>query len=342
MLFEPGRPLELVELQLPPLQPGQVLVEIAYSGVCHSQLNEVRGRKGPDRYLPHVMGHEGSGRVLAVGAAVRKVETGDHVVLTWIKGGGADVASVRYESARGPINSGAIATFMAHTVTCESRLVRLTPDFPLRTATLLGCAIPTGGGIVLHTGDVQPGRSVAIFGVGGVGAAAIAVAASAGASPLIALDIVPEKLEFARRLGATHTLDARQPTVAQQLRELTGGGVDLAVEAAGLPPVMESAFSSVHPGGGLCVIAGNVAHGETIRLDPFDLIKGRRIVGSWGGETDPDTDIPRYARMALAGKLNLDDMISHEFALPDINRALDALEVGKVARAIVKFDHGAA
>ena len=337
VLFELGQPLELVELELPSLQAGQVLVEVAYTGICHSQLNEARGRKGPDRFLPHAMGHEGSGRVLAVGPEVTKVVPGDDVVLTWIKGSGAEVASVRYASPRGTINAGAIATFMYHTVTCESRVVRLPKEFPMREAALLGCAIPSGGGIVLNTGGVKPGVSVAVFGVGGIGAAAVAVAATLGASPLVAIDILPAKLALARRLGATHTLDGQDPGIIDRLREITAGGADLAIEAAGVPSVMEAAFSSVRTGGGLCVLAGNVAFGEKISVDPYDLIKGRRIVGSWGGETEPDTDILRYADMALAGRINLADMISAEYKLPDINQALDALEAGKVARAIIKL-----
>lgn len=343
VLFETGRPLEIMDLTLPPLAPGQVLVQLAYSGVCHSQLNEARGRKGPDRFLPHVMGHEGSGRVLAIGPGVGKVRPGDDVILTWIKGRGADVASSHYGSPRGAINSGAIATFMTHTVTCESRVVPLPAGLPLREAALLGCAVPTGGGIVLNSNVAHPGSSVAVFGIGGVGSAAVAVAAMLGASPLIAVDIVPEKLELARKLGATQCIDARSGDAVAQIRTLTGGaGVDLAVEATGVPRVMEAAYAGVRTNGGLCVLAGNPSFGERISLDPFDLIRGRQIRGSWGGETDPDADIPRYAAFAAGGKLDLTAMISAEYPLAAVNEALADLEAGRVLRAMIRFEAPAA
>ena len=278
VLLEAGEPLQIMELGLPPLRPGQVLVEMDYAGVCHSQLHEVRGRRGPDRFLPHTLGHEGAGVVLACAEGVSKVEPGDRVVLTWIKGAGADVPSTTYESPIGTVNSGAISTFMTQTVTCENRLVPLAGhDMPLREAALLGCAVPTGAGAVLNTADVQPGSSVAVFGVGGIGMSAVLAAAMREAAVIVAVDIVPEKLEAAKRAGATHTLNALETDPVERIREITQGrGLDTAIEAAGRPETMEAAFASVASGGGLCVLAGNVAYGEKISLDPFDLIKGRR------------------------------------------------------------------
>jgi S-(hydroxymethyl)glutathione dehydrogenase / alcohol dehydrogenase len=336
VLFEIGRPLELIELTIPPLRPGQVLVEVEYSGVCHSQLNEVRGRRGPDRFLPHTLGHEGAGRVLETGPGVAKVAPGDAVVLTWIKGTGADVPASQYQSKRGPVNSGAISTFMRRTVTCENRVVKLPDDFPLREAAMLGCAVPTGGGIVLNATQGKQAPSVAVFGVGGIGSASLMVAASLNTTPLIAVDVVPQKLEFARRLGATHTIDARASNVTGKIKDICPGGVDLAIEAAGIPAVMETAFDAVKAGG-LCVLAGNVSFGQKIAVDPYDLIRGKRIEGSWGGGTAPDTDIPRYVAMVRAGKLRLEELISAEYPLAAINQALDDLEAGRLARAIIKF-----
>ncbi|MFZ1988989.1 MAG: alcohol dehydrogenase catalytic domain-containing protein, partial [Alphaproteobacteria bacterium] len=150
VLVETGKPLELLDLEIPALKPGQVLVDVAYSGVCQSQLNEISGKKGPDRYLPHVLGHEGAGVVAAIGEGVNKVRPGDRVVLSWLRGRGADVPGTVYQSKIGIVNSGAISTFMNRTVTCESRLTPLPANVPLREAALLGCAIPTGAGIVLN------------------------------------------------------------------------------------------------------------------------------------------------------------------------------------------------
>lgn len=337
VLVETGKPLDLMILEIPALKPGQVLVDLVWSGVCHSQLNEARGRRGPDRFLPHTLGHEGAGTVAAVGEGVVKVKPGDRVVLTWIKGMGADVPSTVYGSAIGPVNSGAISTFMRRTVTCESRVVPVSDSIGLREAALLGCAVPTGGGIVRNTARVKAGDSVAVFGTGGIGLSAVMMAAGLGASPVIAIDVVAEKLEMARRMGATHTVDASRTEPLAAVLDITGGGVDLAVEAAGRPVVMETAFKAVRKGGGLCVLAGNVAAGERIGIDPYDLIVGRRLLGSWGGDTVPDRDIPDYAAMIAEGRLRAADLITHEYGLSDINVALSDLESARVGRALLNL-----
>jgi S-(hydroxymethyl)glutathione dehydrogenase/alcohol dehydrogenase len=336
VLVELNQPLRHARVELPELRPGQVLVEVAYSGVCHSQLHEIRGRRGPDRYLPHTLGHEGSGVVRAVGAGVEKVQPGDRVVLTWIRGQGADVASSGYQEGPAKINSGPLSTFMRHTVTCENRVVRLPPEMPLREAALLGCALPTGAGIVINMTAAGAGESLAVFGAGGIGLSAVLAARMLGADPLIAVDVVEGKLAEALRLGATHAINARERDPLPAIRELTQGrGVDYAVEAAGRRETMEAAFRSVRDQGGLCILAGNLPHGEQIAIDPFDLIRGKRIAGAWGGATRPDEDVPRYVRWFLEGRLPMNELISREYRLEEINAALDDLEQGRVVRALV-------
>lgn len=338
VLFETGKPLRIMELAIPALKPGQVLVNVAFSGVCHSQLNEVRGHKGPDRFLPHALGHEGSGTVVAVGEGVTKVKSGDHVVLSWLKGSGADVPGTVYAGADGPVNSGAIATFMRRTVTCENRVTVIPRSIPLDLAALLGCAIPTGAGVVFNTSGLKPGDSVAVFGVGGIGLSAVMGAASIGAAPIIAVDVLPEKLALARELGATDTLNAAECDPAVTIRTLTGGkGVRVAIECAGQVTAMESAFESVMAGGGLCVIAGNPRHGDTMRVNPYSLIGGKRLIGTWGGESRPDSDIPRYVEMFLSGRLALEKLGTAQYALDGVNQALDDLEAGRVVRAMIRM-----
>lgn len=338
VLFETGKPLRIMELAIPALKPGQVLVDVAFSGVCHSQLNEVRGHKGPDRFLPHALGHEGSGTVVAVGAGVTKVKSGDHVVLSWLKGSGADVPGTVYAGADGPVNSGAIATFMRRTVTCENRVTVIPRSIPLDLAALLGCAIPTGAGVVFNTSGLKPGDSVAVFGVGGIGLSAVMGAASIGAAPIIAVDVLPEKLALARELGATDTLNATECDPIVAIRSLTEGkGVRVAIECAGQVTAMESAFESVMAGGGLCVIAGNPRHGDTMRVNPYSLIGGRRLIGTWGGESRPDSDIPRYVEMFLCGRLALEKLGTAQYALDGVNQALDDLEAGRVVRAMIRM-----
>lgn len=331
-----GQPLELWELELPPLRPGQVLVDIVYSGVCHTQVLEARGRRGPDRYLPHCLGHEGVGVVAEVGPEVTKVKPGDRVVLTWIRGNGADVPSMVYPSARGPVNSGAVCTFMRRTVTCESRVVAIGTYLPWHLAALLGCAVPTGAGAVLNTARVEAGQRVAVFGVGGVGAAAVMAAAMAGAAEVIAVDVVVAKLEAAVALGATSTINAAVTDPVAVLHD-TRGGVDVAIESAGRTESMEAAFASVRERGGLCVLAGNLPHGGRLSVDPFDLIRGRRLVGCWGGDTQPDADLPRYATDYALGRLPLDKLATREYALDAINEAVDDLEAGRVGRPLIRM-----
>jgi S-(hydroxymethyl)glutathione dehydrogenase/alcohol dehydrogenase len=338
ILVELNCPLRHATLTLPELKPGQVLVEVAYSGVCHSQLHEVRGRRGPDRFLPHTLGHEGSGTVLAVGDGVTKVSAGDRVVLTWIKGCGAEVPSTIYRDGAATVNSGALCTFMRHTVTCENRVVPLSAAMPLREAALLGCAVPTGAGMVLNAAKVKPASSVVVFGVGGIGLSALLAARTLAAAPLIAVDVVEAKLAEALRLGATHAVNSLQRDPLVAIHDWTGGkGVDYAIECAGRRETMETAFRSVRNQGGLCVLAGNLPHGERIGIDPFDLIRGKQLVGTWGGETRPDEDLPRYAEWFLQGRLPLAELITHEYSLEEINTALAEMEQGRVSRALIRM-----
>ena len=336
VLFELGEPLRVMALTIPDLKPGQVLVEVAYSGVCGTQLLEARGKRGPDRFLPHALGHEGTGTVLEVGPDVAKVKASDRVVMSWIKGSGADVPSTMYESAEGQVNSSAITTFMKRTVTCENRVTVIAQNMPLREAAMLGCAIPTGAGLVLNTARVRPGNSVAVFGAGGVGLSAVLGASLMNASIIVAVDIFDHKLEQACKLGATHLVNASTQDPVESIRGITGGiGVDYAIEAVGLPGTMEVAFQAVRDQGGLCIITGNLPFGESISIDPYDLIRGKQIVGSWGGDTWTDRDIPTYADLYLSKKLDLGQLITHTYSLENINQALDDLEQGKTGRGLI-------
>jgi len=334
------QPLTIEELDVPQLKEGQVLVDVTYSGLCRTQLNEIHGSKGEDKYLPHTLGHEGAGVVREIGPHVEKVKPGDHVVLTWIKGKGADVPSTAYRRPNGTVvNSGAVSTLMTRTVASENRLVKIPDTMPLREASLLGCAIPTGGGTILNLAKPALGSGIAIFGVGGVGLSALLMAKAAQPRTLIAVDIHEQKLRQARALGATHVIDAsRQDTLSVVLSLTNGLGVDYAIECAGVRQSMEMAFRSVRNNGGLCVLAGNLPSGQQISIDPFDLIKGKRIVGTWGGETKPDSDIPRYADTYLSGQLNLAALITHAYGLQEINRAFEDLEQGRGGRLLVDMD----
>lgn len=336
ILVETGRPLELAELELPPAGPGQVLVEITYSGVCHTQLLEARGHRGRDPWLPHCLGHEGSGVVVECGAGVSKCRPGDRVILSWIKGDGIDVPGSVFDWNGKKVNAGGVTTFSRHTLASENRLTVLPPDFDARVATLLGCAAATGLGAVFHTAAVRPGDRVAVFGAGGIGLCAIAAAVVSGAVPVMAVDVSPERLAVARALGAHVLIDGGRSDPVAAIGAQAPGGVDVAIEASGRPEVMAQALAAVRPRGGTAVVIGNAHQGEELRIDPGQLNQGKRLLGTWGGDTHPDRDFPRYARLITSGKLNFDALLSAPaYSLTEINRALDDLEARRVPRPLI-------
>jgi S-(hydroxymethyl)glutathione dehydrogenase/alcohol dehydrogenase len=335
LLVELGRPLGLGVLELPALRPGQAIVEIAFSGVCHTQLLEARGRRGADAFLPHCLGHEGSGTVLETGPGVTKVRAGDRVVLSWIKGGGANVPGSVYRWGERTVNAGAVTTFQRITVASENRLTPLAGGLPLRDAALLGCALPTGMGAVLKTGAANSGESVAIFGAGGIGQCAVRGAVVARCAPIVAVDPNPLKRSLALLAGATHAIDPSAADPVAELRALTGGGVDLAIEATGLPAVMRQALESVRAQGGRAVVVGNAAHGKTLELDPRAFNDGKSLLGCWGGGVDPDRDIPEFAALIADGRLDVTALLSASYSLADVNVALADLEAGRTARPLI-------
>mgnify|MGYP003744875655 CR=1 FL=1 len=342
VLYSLKEPLGVVSgIECPALERGQVLVKIAYSGVCHSQLMEVRGRRGADAYLPHLLGHEGTGKVIEVGEGVTKVKPGELVVLGWIKGSGLEGGGVRYQCACKPhhINAGGVTTFNEYAVVSENRLVALPQGVPLDIGVLFGCAIPTGAGIITNDLRPLPGSSLAVFGVGGVGMSALIASMLFECSKIIAVDLSPEKLALARSFGATHTIDVTQNDPVNEIRAMTDGlGVDYAVEASGQVRVIEQAFESVRRGGGVCVFASHPENGKSISIDPYELICGKQIRGSWGGSCCPDRDIPAFAKLYLEGRLPLDKLITKRYPLGAINEALDDLEYQRVGRPLIEID----
>jgi S-(hydroxymethyl)glutathione dehydrogenase/alcohol dehydrogenase len=340
ILYKSGGPLSIEhEIVAPKLKRGQVMVKLVYSGVCHSQLKEVRGHRGPDPFLPHMLGHEGSGVVLEVGEGVKKVKKGDRVILGWIKGLGLEGGGSCYQNGETIINAGGVTTFGDHAIVSENRVVLLPAGIPMDIAVLFGCAIPTGAGIITNEIQPLPGSTIAIFGLGGIGLSALMATMLYKCEKVIAVDISASKLELASEFGASHLINASEQNVLNEIRILTeGNGVDYAVEASGLCEVIEIAFSSVRSGGGLCIFASHPEYGKKICIDPFELICGKQIRGTWGGSCKPDIDIPKFAQLYLEGRLPLDKLITKRYTLNQINEALDDLEQMLVARPLIKLD----
>jgi len=335
VLFEIDQPLQLVEVAMPLPGIGQVAVRIEYSGLCRSQLMEIQGGRNNQKYIPHMLGHEGVGSVISIGEGVTKVVPGDRVVLGWIKGLGLDVGGANYKCGDIVVNSGAVTTLSEQTIVSENRLVKLPEGIPPKVAVLFGCALPTGAGIVFNQIKPLPGKNIAIFGLGGVGMSALIAAQCFSPARLFAVDVCAEKLALAKELGATDTIDASVQDPVQLLLDQTNGGVDYSIESAGSTKTIEQAFSAVRDGGGECVFASHPPDTEMIRLEPHAFHRGKKISGSWGGSANPDVDIPKLAELFRKGQLPLERLISKTYSLDKVNEAVDDLDEGKLVRAII-------
>lgn len=322
-------PLTVEEIVVPAPGIGQVLVEVRASGICGAQIREISGAKGEDKYLPHLLGHEGAGVVLEVGPGVRKVKAGDHVVLHWRKGSGIEAECPRYtmlardEAAGG----GWVTTFNTHALISENRMTVIPKDIDFGVAALLGCAVTTGLGIINNEAKLKMGQSIAVAGVGGVGLNVIQGAEMVSAFPIIAIDLLEKKREMAKEFGATHahfSTDCIPP-------------VDVFVDCTGHPGVIQAGLKSLAPGGKL-ILVGQPREGQGVVFEDMQSdYRGITIMDSQGGLTNPDTDIPRYIKLYQAGKLELDKLITHRFPLAEINQAIELMKSGLSGRIIVEM-----
>lgn len=340
VLESPNQPLRVCELDIPLLNSGQVLVKMHWSGLCRSQLMEVQGLRGKDPYLPHLLGHEGYGQVIEIGPSVKKVKPDDKVVVTWIRGQGIQGGGSVFLDRNRKINAGPVATFATIAVISENCCVKVDDGISGDAASLLGCAIPTGAGIVMNEMKPRTNSSILILGAGGIGLAAIAGALISKCNPIVAVDLSEENLKLAKIFGATHTYkssDFFENNISSKLTD--GKGFDFAVEAAGSKFTIESAFNSVRDAGGLCIFASHPPEGQLISLEPHSLIRGKKIQGSWGGACDPDKDIPLFTDLHGQGKLPLENLISHRFSLDEINDAFEILERGNCGRVLLNLSN---
>ncbi|MQF67659.1 zinc-binding dehydrogenase [SAR202 cluster bacterium AD-802-F09_MRT_200m] len=335
VLVAQNEPLAVAEVEIPELGVGQVLVKVAFSGICGKQMEEINGKRGPDPYIPHLLGHEGAGEVVDVGLGVRKVKSGDHVVMHWMKGSGIDSLPPRFQWDDKTVSAGWVTTFSKYTVVSENRVTPIPKDVPLDVAALLGCAVTTGLGIVFKNAAVMPGESIAVFGAGGIGLNVLQGAVLVSAHPIVAVDLFDHKLEWASKMGATHLVNGNQPDLPSHLMELLGGkGFDVTVDTTGNRQVREIAYNATSDEG-RTILAGVPQLQDTLSIDSFPLHHGRRIIGSHGGDTSPDEDIPRYLKLYQLGKLNLEDQITHRFALDDVNEAVAKVQQGDVGRCLI-------
>ena len=342
ILVEQHQPLELDEIEVPSPGRGQVLVRVLCSGICGSQLGEIDGVKGPDRYLPHLLGHEGCGTVLECGSGVTTVSPGDRVVLHWRPGSGLEGSPPQYESAaHGKVNAGWVTTFNELALVSENRVTAVPQDFDLEDGALMGCAVTTAFGVVHNNARLRRGESILILGAGGIGLSMIQAAVLTGASPVIAVDIHDNRLELAAALGATHCINTKKTGLKDAVREIVGNaGVDVAVENTGRVELIEAAYE-LSAARGRTILVGVPPKGHKACIYTLPLHFGKVLTGSHGGEAEPDRDIPRYVDMVRKGLLDLKPLIGARYSLDQINEAIADMRSGAVAgRCMIHMEGG--
>src|SRR5271157_1982567 len=353
----PNQPLTIEDVEVDKPQDREVLIKTVASGVCHSDLHFVDGFYPYP--APAILGHEAAGIVEEVGKQVTYVKPGDHVIACLSVFCGyceqcmsghpnrcANKAATqraandkpRLSQKGKPINQFLdVSSYCEKMLLHENAIVKIREDIPLDRAALIGCGVTTGVGAVLNTAKIEPGSTVAVFGAGGVGLAAIQGARIAGARKIIAVDTFEGKLAMARRLGATDTVDASNSDPVDEIRKLTGGGVDYSFEAIGLKKVAEQAFNALKAGGTATVI-GMIPVGQKVEIDGYMFLTERKLQGSNMGSNRFRIDMPKYIDFYLQGRLNLDDMISRRGKLEDVNEAFRAMKAGEVARTVLMFN----
>jgi S-(hydroxymethyl)glutathione dehydrogenase/alcohol dehydrogenase len=340
ILTQTRAPLEIAELRMPErLSFGQVHVRIHYSGICGAQLNEIEAAKGEDKFLPHLLGHEGSGTVVAVGEGVKRVKAGDRVVLHWRQSAGLQCEPPKYDWNGKTVNAGWVTTFNDEAIISENRLTVIPPDFPLHLAPLFGCAVTTAVGVVNNDAQIKIGQSVVIFGVGGVGLNIAQAAQMVSANPIVGVDLLDSKLTMAREWGLTHAFNSRTEgdALAAKIREIVGaGGADVVVDTTGNARVIEEAYNLTHADG-RTILVGVPRKGDNASIYTLPLHFKKILKGSHGGSVSPDIEIPRLIKLVAQNKMRLEGLVTHTFPLHQINEAIAALRSGEAARVMLSM-----
>ena len=339
ILTELRKPLIIAEIEIPQeLKVGQVLVKIHFSGICGSQLGEIDGAKGEDKFLPHLLGHEGSGTVVAIGPGVKTVSLGDKVVLHWRKGDGIESEPPIYNWKGTKVNAGWVTTFNEFAIVSENRITTIPKDSEMDVAALFGCAVTTGFGIIENNAKLKIGESVVVFGAGGIGLNVVQAASLVSAYPIIAIDIFDNRLALAKEMGATHLINSRDKSV-EEISELIQSmtKLDVFIDNTGNPQIIELGYNILKPQGKM-VLVGVPKKGNNINIFSLPMHFGKSIIGSHGGETVPQIDIPRINKLYLEKRIKLKNLISKTYNLNEINTAISDIRNGLVSgRVSIKF-----
>ena len=335
ILVEQRKPLVLDEVEVPVLKRGQVLVEIHATRVCGSQIGEIDGVKGPDKFLPHLLGHEAGAVALEVGPDVTHVAPGDRVVCHWRPGAGIDAGGSVYKWNGRDVNAGPITTFQKYAVISENRLTKVPADTDFEFCCLLADTLTTGFGIINNDAKVKAGESVVVFGVGGIGLGVVLGAKLAGANPVIGIDVHAHKLAKAAQYGLTHTIDASWENAPDKVKDILGGLADVVIDGTGNPAVIESAYELTRLRGGRCVLFGVLPHDKKISIQTLALHFGRAITGSEGGQSRPHEDIPKILGQIAAGAFALSDFINRRGSLFEVADVMADMRKGEVIHAVL-------
>jgi S-(hydroxymethyl)glutathione dehydrogenase / alcohol dehydrogenase len=361
--WAPGQPLEVTEIDVAPPHAGEVLLRVVATGVCHTDAYTLSGAD-PEGLFPAVLGHEGGAIVMEIGPGVTSVAVGDHVIplytpecgsCKFCRSGKTNLCqAIRTTQGQGVMPDGTsrlfkdgrmlhhymgTSTFSEYTVLPEIAVAKINKAAPLEKVCLLGCGVTTGIGAVRHTAKVEPGSTVAVFGLGGIGLAVVIGAVMAGAARIIGIDVNPEKFAIARQLGATDCINPREfdAPIQQVILELTEGGVDYSFECIGNVEVMRAALESCHKGWGESTIIGVAGAGEEISTRPFQLVTGRVWRGSAFGGVKGRSQLPGFVEEFQQGLIPLDSFITHTMGLEQINHAFELMQQGKSIRSVIHF-----
>ena len=360
--FSAGEPLSIEEVDLEGPKSGEVLIEVMATGVCHTDAYTLSGGD-PEGLFPSILGHEGAGIVREIGNGVDTLQVGDHVIPLYtpecrqckfcLSGKTNLCGAIRETQGQGLMPDGTsrfslkgenlfhymgTSTFSNFTVLPEIALAKIREDAPFDKVCYIGCGVTTGLGAVINTAKVEPGSTVAVFGLGGIGLNVIQGARLVGADRIIGIDTNPKKEALARRFGLTDFINPESSAdVTTEIIDLTDGGVDYSFECIGKPEVMRQALESCHKGWGESVIIGVAAAGEEISTRPFQLVTGRTWKGTAFGGAKGRSDVPRIVDWYMDGKINIDDLITHQFQLENINEAFDVMHAGEGIRSVVVY-----
>lgn len=329
VLFKNKKKLEISKIEIPNLKKGQVLVEIHYSSLCHSQIMEIDGKRGIDKYLPHMLGHEGCGKVLKIGNGVKNFKKNDWVIAGWIKGSGIDAKPAKYISQGKTINSGQIITFSTHAIISENRLIKLPKQIDPKFAPFFGCAIPTGFGMVVNQIKNRKNKTLCIIGLGGIGFFSLIAAMHYDFKSITIIDTDDKKLKIAKKLGANKIINSKK-------KKLTANFYDYCIDTAGKIETIELSFNLINSQG-LAIFCSHPDYDKKINLNPFDFIIGKKLLGSWGGGTIPKRDILIYKKILNKSKVDLNQYFNKVYNLNEINKAISEFRKGVVLRPIIKI-----